>query len=1006
MANQTITADANLTDLVSAGLANGEDITIDGGARLTVNSSPTVLIGQININDGELLLDGANATTPIVFVGEQAEEINVNGAGLLKSTLGWWDHPTVSTGAANQTWDIANYFSGSLITADIFSGCWVETGRRINYTSGSGVAPKIGDWIYKVSDQNVHGRIEAVSGTASSGYVVVTFLTGVVADTDAIEIHSLQQKRGPDYQISWTATASGADVLEAGVFQEFANVYQNSTDFLSQMGSGIAGFCFSQSFQSNTLTFGDGTNGFIPPSGARIRFPMVHVATSTVGSIASGTSVMSSAKDNRYEIETVNGGDIELSGVSLGSAQFEDSLAGSFDASYCASNTAFGGYACLKKVTYSHCIFVADPLFDTRSTLAAFPAIVDLVNGAEITDCLSISMNDSGETTNLGGITSLDLVYARNIHIGNGDLCEFEFNSCSGVVADDLVIIGTQLICVSASNVTIKNLKTQRSILGGIATAIASVQVTTGSQNFKLEGWEILKDSAPTVEKFRGIDVSKIKIRGFHFSSRAFDNARLGGAEGGNFALVTGLSDDLEFARCYQTNGTGVFATLTAGTTRNVKILNCSASDTAQLVANGINSSIRGLRSASGNTNSSSGIDVDYPGTLGSNTGDFFYSDTNAHLYCLQCPGSATYPILISAGSPKFTKDGDVDAIVGDQWIVEMPYFARGHTAFTGTVTSSISTGNNSFGTDEWSQVDVEIQYNIGDGWNGTWIDTRVPSNLTAITVPPSGIKLKYRFTCNTDFANGNLFMLETTTSLAAQSANLHPIDKVDIAASGHIAGTRVQLYNVTQDIEMDSRITIDSSFVYEATPSEISEGDLIRLRATYASGTTYKEPIELFAIADLTNGNTFFISQVDWAEVANLGIDGSTCTEFTADYPNIQIDANDLDGVSSQKRIVAWYAYTITTAEGVANFFGAIKVEDIANARIEVNKVNLKLQNVSSVPLLLNDPDYRLYTSDSSNPVAITGNNAAIVWQTGKIYIGSGGGAVLSPVSVYIRAN
>jgi len=79
MANQTITSSANMT-AVEAGLNNGQNITINGGAVLTVSQSPTKLIGQVSINDGELFLDGENATNPIVWAGEQNEEINVNGA--------------------------------------------------------------------------------------------------------------------------------------------------------------------------------------------------------------------------------------------------------------------------------------------------------------------------------------------------------------------------------------------------------------------------------------------------------------------------------------------------------------------------------------------------------------------------------------------------------------------------------------------------------------------------------------------------------------------------------------------------------------------------------------------------------------------------------------------------------------------------------------------------------------------------------------------------------------
>jgi len=141
MANQTVTSDVNLSQIIGD-LNNGQNITINDGATVTVDDgSLTKLIGTITINNGKFLWDGANAVNPLVHVGEEGTAINVNGAGVLESTRGWWEFPITSTGLPSQVFDSTTYFQNSLITADVFSGVWVETGRRINYTGGSAIAP-------------------------------------------------------------------------------------------------------------------------------------------------------------------------------------------------------------------------------------------------------------------------------------------------------------------------------------------------------------------------------------------------------------------------------------------------------------------------------------------------------------------------------------------------------------------------------------------------------------------------------------------------------------------------------------------------------------------------------------------------------------------------------------------------------------------------------------------------------------------------------------------------
>jgi hypothetical protein len=74
---------------------------------------------------------------------------------------------------------------------------------------------------------------------------------------------------------------------------------------------------------------------------------------------------------------------------------------------------------------------------------------------------------------------------------------------------------------------------------------------------------------------------------------------------------------------------------------------------------------------------------------------------------------------------------------------------------------------------------------------------------------------------------------VETSTAIVISNANI-------------VDGSRVQLYNVTQDTELENTtVSGGSGYSYNATVGageEVEVGDVIRIRATYASGTVYKQ--------------------------------------------------------------------------------------------------------------------------------------------------------------------
>lgn len=185
-------------------------------------------------------------------------------------------------------------------------------------------------------------------------------------------------------------------------------------------------------------------------------------------------------------------------------------------------------------------------------------------------------------------------------------------------------------------------------------------------------------------------------------------------------------------------------------------------------------------------------------------------------------------------------------------------------------------------------------------------------------------------------------------------------------------AGSTLQLFNVTQNAEIENLVVsgtagtkVTASGTYAT--SEAVPGDTIRLRVTCQAGTTALLPFETNGVAT-SSGLSLRADQAADTVYDSNNIDGSAITgiSLTPDYSNIQIDLDDQVApyeISAQA-IYNYYAYLITTSQGIANFYGAITPIDRLNYRINASVVPLKLQNTGSTDVVLNGG--RLYRDDN----------------------------------------
>jgi hypothetical protein len=205
---------------------------------------------------------------------------------------------------------------------------------------------------------------------------------------------------------------------------------------------------------------------------------------------------------------------------------------------------------------------------------------------------------------------------------------------------------------------------------------------------------------------------------------------------------------------------------------------------------------------------------------------------------------------------------------------------------------------------------------------------------------------------------------------------------------TGITAGSRLQIYNVTTASEIVNTTLAGTS--YTATYEEgtgYSEGDVVRVRLTYQSGTTAKLPYSAQAVVG-ASGWSILAAQADDTVYASLGIDGSTVTEFAPDFPNVQVDISDPDGSTRVDRLYAWFAHTQASDEdGIRLWFGGIVPEDDANFRIVTSVLDLKIDNTAATGVTFVD-GRRLYRDDNASPlVSSTTGGGSITLFAGKVY-------------------
>lgn len=210
------------------------------------------------------------------------------------------------------------------------------------------------------------------------------------------------------------------------------------------------------------------------------------------------------------------------------------------------------------------------------------------------------------------------------------------------------------------------------------------------------------------------------------------------------------------------------------------------------------------------------------------------------------------------------------------------------------------------------------------------------------------------------------------------------PPQYVNGTVSGIISGSRLRVYNSTTNTEIANELVTSTTWsINYLNGTSFTTGDLIKIYLTRQDGLTSYIPYKATSVATDGGWSVLADQKLDTVYSTN-GIDGSTVTEFVPDYPNIQIDINDGDGVTSVTRLYAFYCNIITSEDGIRYWFDAIEAVDTVNYKVNVDILDLKLDNTVASPILVIGG--RLFRSDGTTVIAST--SGSIQMDPDKVYV------------------
>jgi hypothetical protein len=217
-------------------------------------------------------------------------------------------------------------------------------------------------------------------------------------------------------------------------------------------------------------------------------------------------------------------------------------------------------------------------------------------------------------------------------------------------------------------------------------------------------------------------------------------------------------------------------------------------------------------------------------------------------------------------------------------------------------------------------------------------------------------------------------------------------VPKPNVATvTGIVAGSRIYVYNNTAAAVVANEVVAGTTWTLNYQEADdFTVGDSITVRLTRQSGVTAYLGFTSGAVAG-ANGWSLLAAQVADSVYATLAIDGSTITDYAADYVNDEVDITvGADFYLSE--MYAWWVYNLTTSQGISDFFGALTAIDETNFENDNTVVSIKLDNTTTTEVYALD-NRRFSRVDAARPVrnpTSGGGGIDVEWRQKVFFINS----------------
>lgn len=167
---------------------------------------------------------------------------------------------------------------------------------------------------------------------------------------------------------------------------------------------------------------------------------------------------------------------------------------------------------------------------------------------------------------------------------------------------------------------------------------------------------------------------------------------------------------------------------------------------------------------------------------------------------------------------------------------------------------------------------------------------------------------------------------------------------------TGLVAGTRLQIYNVTTATEMVNTLQNSTEYAIAYTNGVgYTDGDIVRIRAIKVTGNTATIFIDTQTVAG-SGGWSFLVAQVEDTVYNTNGVDGTTVTGVTIDDALLLVSVST--GTITWQDLYAYETAWLFTEEGIRDEGRFTKATDVAN----YTWYGFKIKNTSSpsTPLVI----------------------------------------------------